>query len=95
MRRLVVRAAALGVGASLISTAQCESIPTGLGSKHPNSVVVYAGASQQEPKPSMTMEYWCLRALGELPRLILETTGTPYNSVFHFGGSNYKEVRFA
>jgi len=102
LRRLVApaarAAAVLGVGASflLVAPAHCDAasslgIPTGLGSKHPNSVVTFPGAEKQDPKPSLTIEYWCLRALGELPRLILEATGTPYNSVFHFSGSNYKE----
>ena len=96
-RRLVARSAVIGAGASLfILPARCDAasdlgIPTGLGSKHPNSVVTFPGSSKQDPHPSLTLEYWCLRALGELPRLILEATDTPYNAVFHFAGSSYKE----
>lgn len=41
--------------------------------------------------PTITLEYFCLRGLGELPRLILEVTGTPYHNVFHFMQSKYKE----
>lgn len=99
LRRLLTpaRSVAIGLGASLLmAPARCDAasdlgIPTGLGSKRPNSVVTFPGAHKQDPKPSLTIEYWCLRALGELPRLILEATGTPYNSVFHFASSNYKE----
>ena len=98
LRRLASRSAVIGAGAiafNCIAPVQCDAasdlgIPTGLGSKHPNSVVSFSGFNKDEP-PSLTLEYWCLRGLGELGRLILEATGTPYNSVFHFSGSNYKE----
>ena len=43
------------------------------------STLVWPGNS----KPEITLEYFCLRGLGELPRLILEATSTPYISVFH------------
>ena len=42
-----------------------------------------------EPVP-ITLEYFAIRALGELPRLLLEVLEVPYDSVYHFGGGYYK-----
>ena len=81
----VAAAAAIGIG-----QASCEAAlpPTGLAAAHPSTIV-----TARAEKPSLTLEYFCLRGLGELPRLVLEATGTPYNSVFHFasGGVNWKD----
>ena len=38
----------------------------------------------------ITLEYFALRGLGEIPRLLLEVLEVPYTSVFHFAGNLYK-----
>ena len=42
-----------------------------------------------EPVP-ITLEYFCLRALGELPRLLLEVLDVPYDAVYHYLGGHFK-----
>ena len=42
-----------------------------------------------EPVP-ITLEYFCLRALGELPRLLLEVCDVPYDTVYHYLGGYFK-----
>ena len=85
-------AAAVTLGSLILGSnlhrAECAQqipAPQGLAAKHPPTVLT-VGES-----PEITLEYFCLRGLGELPRLILETTGTPYTSVFHYSGTpSYK-----
>ena len=75
-RRTLLRggAAALTFGATyaLNSQADCAAIkaPQSLGANIPPTVVVKA--ADNHAKPELTLEYFCLRGLGELPRLILE-----------------------
>ena len=38
----------------------------------------------------MELHYFCLRGLGELPRLMLEVTGTAYDSVMYFDSKEYR-----
>ena len=38
----------------------------------------------------LTLEYFALRGLGELPRLILEASGLPYDCVFHYLEGDWK-----
>ena len=40
----------------------------------------------------MELHYFCLRGLGELPRLMLELTGTAYDSVMYFNSKEYKDI---
>ena len=40
--------------------------------------------------PADSAEYFALRGLGEIPRLLLEVLEVPYSSVFHFAGNLYK-----
>ena len=58
--------------------------PTSLAAAHDATVLVKKDSTDRS-EPEITLEYFCLRGLGELPRLVLETTGIPYKSVFHFG----------
>ena len=62
--------------------------PKGLMEKRKPTVVTYSGDSAESP--SLTLEYFALRGLGELPRLILEATGTAYHCVFHYSSGGYK-----
>jgi len=77
---------------ALTNQASCRPAPTGIGSEYPPTVLhrtaewpLRAG----EPVP-ITLEYFAIRALGELPRLLLEVLEVPYDSVYHFGGGYYK-----
>ena len=92
--RSAARVAATAAIGAFAAPALCEprqAPPTSLAAKRPASVVTFTGGAGEESHPSITLEYFALRGLGELPRLILEATGTPYHSVFHFGDSEYKE----
>ena len=92
--RSAARVAATAAIGAFAAPALCEprqGPPTSLAAKRPPSIVTFTGGAGAESHPSITLEYFALRGLGELPRLILEATGTPYNSVFHFGESKYKE----
>jgi glutathione S-transferase len=86
---LAVPAVATAVGLSIATSpppaeSQASTAPKGLSSVHPPTVVQLTRAIPGEAEPGITIEYFALRALGELPRLILESTGTPYKSVFHY-----------
>ena len=76
-RRALLRggAAALTFGATcaLSNQADCAAFkaPQSLAANMPPTVVVRA-ADDPHVKPEMTLEYFALRGLGELPRLILE-----------------------
>ena len=42
------------------------------------------------PFEGVELHYFCLRGLGELPRLMLEVTGTAYDSVMYFDSKEYR-----
>ena len=44
------------------------------------------------PFEGVELHYFCLRGLGELPRLMLEVTGTAYDSVMYFDTKEYKDI---
>jgi hypothetical protein len=79
-------AGALYAGSQL---AGCKAAPTLLGADIPASFV--NRGREQLPGDELVLEYFALQGLGELSRLILEVTGTPYTSVFHFGRGQYKK----
>lgn len=95
-RRMLLRggAAALAVAgggfAVNIDVAECAGVkaPKSLAAKMPPTVIVKADG---DAKPEITLEYFALRGLGELPRLILEATGTPYNSVMHYSLPEWRD----
>jgi hypothetical protein len=79
----VARLAAAGtaVGGLTSQLVSCEprlAPPQSISAPHPPTVL----HSQRDEKSRFTLEYFALRGLGELPRLMLEATGTPYTSVF-------------
>jgi len=53
-------------------------------------VVCHARFDNKNAVPK-TLHYFAIQALGELPRLCLEYTQTPYDSVMYFGTNQYKE----
>ena len=65
------------------------SIPKGLMDEFPR-VVAKARFSGKDQAPK-ELHYFCLRGLGELPRLLLEASETPYDSIMYFGKGEYKE----
>jgi len=70
--------------------ASCDSAPpVGLAEKRQSTVVHRPGSGVHTSSP-LTLEYFALRGLGELPRLILEVTGLPYDCVFHFLQGDWK-----
>ena len=69
------RAAALLLGAA--AAASALDAPTGLSSSHPR--VVLRHRPEGAPFEGVELHYFCLRGLGELPRLMLEVTGTAYD----------------
>ena len=77
-----------GGGGGRVASADCQSAPSsaagpkGLRTLHPPTVCTKKHSPFDNPR--LTLEYFALRGLGELPRLILEATDTPYNAVFHF-----------
>ena len=84
LRVLAVPAAAAAAAAVGLPSSDCQaSGPRGLATVHPPTVVTKKREGSYDI-PTLTLEYFALRGLGELPRLILEATDTPYNSVFHF-----------
>ena len=91
VRRVAGRAAAATLGASFAAPVFCESPPESLATARPATVCTFKGADGLEENPSITLEYFALRGFGELPRLVLEVTGTPYHSVFHFGEFAFKK----
>ena len=81
LRRPIAAAATLAAaGAALVS---CDAAqPKGLNEQRKASVVARPG-TRADVSP-LTLEYFALRGLGEVPRLILEVTGLPYRCVFHY-----------
>ena len=68
---------------------KAESVPKGLGDDFPR--VVCKARFPGNDQPPKELHYFCLQGLGELPRLLLEATETPYDSVMYFGKGEYKE----
>ena len=81
LRRPIAAAATLAAaGAALVT---CDAAqPKGLNEQRKASVVARPG-TRTDVSP-LTLEYFALRGLGEVPRLILEVTGLPYSCVFHY-----------
>ena len=80
LRRSMLRggAAAVTFGATVMLNmpqADCAALkrPESLAANVPPTVV----SKTADGAPEITLEYFCLRGLGELPRLILEVTGKP------------------
>eukprot|EP00304_Pavlova_gyrans_P002324 CAMPEP_0206041972 /NCGR_PEP_ID=MMETSP1466-20131121/6274_1 /ASSEMBLY_ACC=CAM_ASM_001126 /TAXON_ID=44452 /ORGANISM="Pavlova gyrans, Strain CCMP608" /LENGTH=309 /DNA_ID=CAMNT_0053416677 /DNA_START=27 /DNA_END=956 /DNA_ORIENTATION=- len=71
----------------------------GLRSEHPRAVVRFrpadwsanlvASGLSAEP---MTLHYFAIRGLGELPRLMLELCQIPYDSVMYWTTTEFKEI---
>ena len=71
----------------------------GLDTPHPRSIVRFrpadwsskliASGLSAEP---LTLHYFAIRALGELPRLMLELAQIPYDSVMYWNTTEYKEL---
>ena len=68
---------------------QSNAVPKGLGDDFPR--VVCKARFQGKDQPPKELHYFCLQGLGELPRLLLEASETPYDSVMYFGKGEYKE----
>lgn len=66
------------------------SVPEGLAAEHETVVchARFAGKDNEKPK---TLIYFGLQGLGELARLLLEYTETPYDSVMFFSSKDYKD----
>jgi glutathione S-transferase len=65
------------------------SLPKGLTDDFPR--VVCRARFPGKEQPPKELHYFCLQGLGELPRLMLEASETPYDSVMYFGKGEYKE----
>lgn len=85
--------AAAGAVATCMGTqlADCKAAPKSLAADlGPTFITTSRNNLSQTLEPcdteasELTLEYFALQGLGELGRLILEMTGTPYTSVFHF-----------
>jgi len=63
-------------------------VPKTLFTEHPRVIHRVRFGKDNVPK---TLHYFALRGLGEIPRLLLEYTETPYNSVMYFGTNEYKQ----
>ena len=89
-----IAAAGLAAVASSDRTACCKAAaPTnGFVCEHPPTVLQRQAEWPLrcgDPVP-ITLEYFCLRALGELPRLLLEVCDVPYDTVYHYLGGYFK-----
>jgi len=79
--RSAVALSTVGAGAY----AFCAPAPESLASQRPPTIVKSA-----VPSPPITLEYFALRGLGELARMLLEVSGVPYDCVFHYGSGAHK-----
>jgi len=72
-----------------MTSKQNSDIPKGIAVDRPRVVVRarFPGKNQ----PPKELHYFCLQVLGELPRLLLEVSQTPYDSIMYFGKGEYKE----
>lgn len=64
-------------------------LPKSLFIEHP-TVVCRARFGKNEVPPK-TLHYFAIQGLGEIPRLLLEYTETPYDSVMYFKTHDYKK----
>lgn len=87
LRAVPTAAAATGLFAA---GAVCEPAPEGFFAQRGPSIV-HRLVDTPSPEAPVVLEYFALQGLGELSRLILEVTGMPYDSVFHFGTGVYKK----
>jgi len=53
--------------------------------------VVNRARFDNKDAPPKTLHYFAIQGLGELPRLLLEYTQTPYDSIMYFGRKKYKD----
>lgn len=58
---------------------------TSFSDAHPPVCLPFRPAGVVVPERVPRIEYLAIRALGEVPRLLLEVTNTPYDSILHFG----------
>jgi len=65
-----------------------SNMPIGLGDQR-NAVINRArfDSNDQQPKE---LHYFAIQGLGELPRLLLEASKTPYDSIMYFGTGAHK-----
>ena len=84
--------AATFAAASALARASCDSAPpVGLAEQRRATVVHRPGSGvHTRGTVPLTLEYFALRGLGELPRLILEASGLPYDCVFHYLEGDWK-----
>lgn len=69
---------------------RARTAPAGLDSAHHR--VVCRARFEGKDQPPKELHYFCLRALGELPRLLLEVSQTPYDSVMYFDSKEFKDI---
>ena len=65
------------------------ALPHGMAVDHPR--VICRARFPGKDQPPKELHYFCLQVLGELPRLLLEVSQTPYDSIMYFGKGEYKE----
>ena len=73
----------------MASENQTADAPKGLAADYPR--VVCKARFPGKDQPPKELHYFCLQGLGELPRLLLEASETPYDSIMYFGKGEYKE----
>jgi len=78
------------MGEPAAKKAKTGEAPTGLTADHPR-VVCRARFPGKEDVPK-ELHYFYLRALGEVPRMLLEVSETPYDSVMYFGKGEFKAI---
>eukprot|EP00747_Dinoflagellata_sp_TGD_P169166 gnl/TRDRNA2_/TRDRNA2_197418_c0_seq1.p1 gnl/TRDRNA2_/TRDRNA2_197418_c0~~gnl/TRDRNA2_/TRDRNA2_197418_c0_seq1.p1 ORF type:complete len:260 (+),score=49.81 gnl/TRDRNA2_/TRDRNA2_197418_c0_seq1:33-812(+) len=64
--------------------------PDGLAADHPR-VICRARFPGKDATPK-EFHYFCLRGLGEVPRLLLEVSQTPYDSIMTFSTKEFKDM---
>lgn len=57
-----------------------------------DSVVSRVRFAEKEGQTPKQLHYFAIRGFGDLPRLLLEYTKTPYDCIMHFTNFNYKAV---
>lgn len=55
-----------------------------------NARVICRARFEGKTETPKELHYFCLRALGEVPRILLEVSETPYDSVMYFSRGEYK-----
>jgi glutathione S-transferase len=66
-----------------------STLPQGMGVDLPR--VICRARFPGKDQPPKELHYFCLQVLGELPRLLLEVSQTPYDSIMYFAKGEYKE----